>query len=63
MGRDLPIEETNPEQKLRSVVDFISGMTDRFALGMYRQLEGISLGGMPSTVLGHDDSMERQHRV
>jgi dGTPase len=51
MGRDLPINMVDAEQKIRAVVDFISGMTDRFALGMYRQLEGISMGGMPATVL------------
>jgi dGTPase len=51
MGRDLPIDMADAEQKIRAVVDFVSGMTDRFALGMYRQIEGISMGGMPATVL------------
>jgi dGTPase len=50
MGRDLPMDMANAEQKIRAVVDFISGMTDKFALGMYRQLEGISVGGLPTSV-------------
>jgi len=30
----------------RVVIDFISGMTDRYAINLYRKLEGISLPGM-----------------
>lgn len=32
--------------KIQSVVDFISGMTDVFALDLYRKIKGISLPGM-----------------
>lgn len=46
MGRDAPKKEYSRYDRLRKVVDFISGMTDSFALGMYRQIKGISVGGM-----------------
>jgi dGTPase len=46
MARDKPKKEHSRYQRLRKVVDFISGMTDRYALGMFRQLTGISVGGM-----------------
>ncbi len=46
MGRNKPQEGASRYEALRKVVDFVSGMTDRFALGMYRQLEGISVGSM-----------------
>ncbi|ADJ29885.1 deoxyguanosinetriphosphate triphosphohydrolase (plasmid) [Nitrosococcus watsonii C-113] len=46
MGEDAPKSECSRYETLMKVIDFISGMTDRFALGMYRQLDGISLGGM-----------------
>jgi dGTPase len=32
--------------KIQSVVDFISGMTDVFALDLYRKIRGISLPGV-----------------
>ena len=32
--------------KIQSVVDFISGMTDIFALDLYRKIKGISLPGV-----------------
>lgn len=46
MGEDAPKGDYSPYETLLKVIDFVSGMTDRFALGMYRQLDGISLGGM-----------------
>lgn len=33
-------------QKIQSVVDFVSGMTDVFALDLYRKIKGISLPGV-----------------
>ena len=41
--------KTNDEQvylKIQSVVDFVSGMTDVFALDLYRKITGISLPGI-----------------
>lgn len=41
--------KTNSDQvyhKIQSVVDFISGMTDVFALDLYRKIKGISLPGV-----------------
>jgi len=32
--------------KIQSVVDFVSGMTDVFALDLYRKIKGISLPGV-----------------
>ena len=32
--------------KIQSVVDFVSGMTDVFALDLYRKITGISLPGI-----------------
>ena len=29
---------------LRNIIDFVSGMTDRHALSLYRKIKGISLG-------------------
>ena len=40
-------DECNTDyEKIQSVVDFISGMTDHFALELYRKIKGISLGEM-----------------
>jgi dGTPase len=36
-------------ESFMGVCDFVSGMTDRFALGMYRQVKGIALGRMTPT--------------
>jgi len=30
---------------LMRIADFVSGMTDRYALGMHKQVKGISLSG------------------
>ncbi|RZS95872.1 dGTPase [Cecembia calidifontis] len=38
-------EQTNPYPMLRALVDFISGMTDKFALSLYRKVKGIALPG------------------
>ena len=45
MGADTPNEDDSTYERLRKVVDFVSGMTDHYALEMYRQLRGISVGG------------------
>jgi dGTPase len=37
--------EVNPYPMLRSLVDFISGMTDKYALNLYRRVKGISFPG------------------
>jgi dGTPase len=36
----------NPYPLLRSLIDFISGMTDKHALSLYRRVKGISLPGV-----------------
>ncbi|MDP4185218.1 MAG: dNTP triphosphohydrolase [Bacteroidota bacterium] len=41
----LKVGATNYE-KLQSVVDFVSGMTDLYALDLYRKLKGISVPGL-----------------
>lgn len=38
-------EETSPYNMLRQILDFISGLTDRHAVGIYRKLKGISITG------------------
>jgi dGTPase len=40
----VPVEPTAYERVLR-VTDFISGMTDSYAVSLYRKLRGISLPG------------------
>jgi dGTPase len=40
------VDEQLPYKRLMSAVDFISGMTDVYALEMYRTLEGISIPGI-----------------
>lgn len=46
---DFPLKgwgaEVNPYPMLRSLVDFISGMTDKYALNLYRRVKGISFPG------------------
>jgi dGTPase len=37
--------EVNPYPLLRSLVDFISSMTDKYALNLYRRVNGISFPG------------------
>ncbi len=38
--------EDSPYLKIQSIVDFVSGMTDVFALDLYRKIKGISLPGL-----------------
>lgn len=38
-------EEVNPYPLLRNLIDFISGMTDKYALNLYRRVKGISFPG------------------
>lgn len=38
-------EEVNPYPLLRSLIDFIAGMTDKYALNLYRRVKGISFPG------------------
>lgn len=46
LPEDFPLKgwgaEVNPYPLLRSLVDFISGMTDKYALNLYRRVKGIS---------------------
>ena len=39
-------ESDKTYMKIQSIVDFVSGMTDVFALDLYRKLKGISLPGV-----------------
>lgn len=43
---EFPIEkDTDPYTLLRSLMDFISGMTDKYALSLYRRVKGITIPG------------------
>lgn len=42
---ELQADDQTPYDMLRLIVDFISGLTDRHAIGLYRKLKGISLPG------------------
>ncbi len=37
--------DTSPYQRLLRMIDFVSGMTDTYAVGLYRRIRGISLPG------------------
>ena len=37
---ELKIEDLDQYSKLRMVVDFVSGMTDKYAVTLYQQLSG-----------------------
>lgn len=39
-------EQVNPYPLLRALVDFISGMTDKYALSLYRKVKGIAFPGV-----------------
>ena len=39
-------KQANPYPLLRSLIDWISGMTDKYALSLYRRVKGISLPGV-----------------
>jgi len=49
LPEDFPLKgwgaEVNPYPLLRALVDFISGMTDKYALNLYRRVKGISFPG------------------
>jgi dGTPase len=45
--QDTPI--ASPYEFLMGICDFVTGMTDRFAMGCYRQVRGIALGSMTPT--------------
>ena len=49
LPEDFPLEgwevKVNPYPLLRALIDFISGMTDRYALSLYRRVKGIALPG------------------
>ena len=49
LPEDFPLKgwgaEVNPYPLLRTLVDFISGMTDKYALNLYRRVKGISFPG------------------
>jgi dGTPase len=49
LPEDFPLKgfgtESNAYPLLRSLIDFISGMTDKYALNLYRRVKGISLPG------------------
>ncbi|HSI75748.1 MAG TPA: hypothetical protein VK957_07630, partial [Lunatimonas sp.] len=38
-------KDTDPYTLLRSLMDFISGMTDKYALSLYRRVKGITIPG------------------
>jgi dGTPase len=43
---EFPVEkDTPPYVLLRSLLDFVSGMTDKYALSLYRRVKGISIPG------------------
>ena len=49
LPEDFPLKgfgtESNAYPLLRALIDFISGMTDKYALNLYRRVKGISLPG------------------
>ncbi|WP_435367057.1 dGTP triphosphohydrolase [Algoriphagus sediminis] len=49
LPEDFPLngwgEEVNPYGLIRALVDYISGMTDKYALSLYRRVNGISFPG------------------
>lgn len=50
LPEDFPLKgwgsEVNPYPLLRALVDYISGMTDKYALNLYRRVKGISFPGV-----------------
>lgn len=52
MGTCAPDDSYDIYNKLLHILDYISGMTDKYAIGMYRQIQGITTGGMtPATII------------
>jgi dGTPase len=47
--RHLGTPSSSPYECLMGICDFVTGMTDRFATGCYRQVKGIALGSMTPT--------------
>jgi len=39
-------EHTTIYEKVQAVVDFVSGMTDLYALDLYRKIKGINIPGV-----------------
>jgi dGTPase len=37
--------DTNPYQRLLRMIDFVSGMTDSYAVSLFKKIRGISLPG------------------
>jgi dGTPase len=37
--------DTSPYQRLLRIIDFVSGMTDTYAVSLFRKIRGISLPG------------------
>jgi len=46
LGDMTPDAADDPYRVLLRVCDFVAGMTDRFAVGVYRQVKGIALGSL-----------------
>lgn len=50
LPEDFPLKgwgaEVNPYPLLRQLIDFIAGMTDKYALNLYRRVKGISFPGV-----------------
>lgn len=46
MGEMRPEAAMSTYEALMRIVDFVSGMTDRYAVGMFRQIKGIALGSL-----------------
>jgi len=52
MGASAPDTTFSTYTKLLYVLDYVSGMTDKYATGMYRQIQGITTpGSTPATIL------------
>lgn len=52
MGDSAPDDNSNTYTKLLYILDYVSGMTDKFATGMYRQIKGITTPtSTPATIL------------
>jgi dGTPase len=39
-------ESSDPYTKIRNVLDFVSGMTDLYAVDLYRKIKGISIAAL-----------------
>lgn len=43
------VKDVSPYEKMQGVIDFVSGMTDVYALDLYRKITGISIPGVDVT--------------